>query len=191
MWTRETIRTDGELADRILREALNAGRDLTYSHELVLDHGSMVPLELMQVPHDIPIVPLIVNTLVEPLPTLDSCRRLGEILGRVAADSDKKVVLLGAGGLSHWPGMAEAGRMSPEWDTALLNALTAGQREVLWSPPTVGAQDAGPGAEEIRAWTVVGAALPDARAEVLAYEPVEAWATGCAVVDLLPLLVTV
>jgi aromatic ring-opening dioxygenase catalytic subunit (LigB family) len=188
---RRTIPTDAELADRILRSALSAGRDLTYSHELVLDHGSIVPLELMQVPHELPIVPLIVNTLIDPLPSLDSCRQLGEVLGGVVADSDRRVVLLGAGGLSHWPGMAEAGKMSPEWDSALLDALTAGQRDTLWSPPTVGYEDAGPGAEEIRAWTVVGAATPDAKAEVLVYEPVEAWATGCAVVDLLPLPVAV
>jgi aromatic ring-opening dioxygenase catalytic subunit (LigB family) len=188
---RRTIPTDAQLADRILRQALAAGRDLTYSHELVLDHGSIVPLELMQVPHQMPLVPLIVNTLVEPLPSLDSCRRLGEVLGGVLAETDQRVVLVGAGGLSHWPGMAEMGKMSPEWDSALLAALVAGQRDTLWSPPTQGAEDAGPGAEEIRAWTVVGAATPDARAEVLAYEPVEAWATGCAVVDLLPFPVTV
>jgi hypothetical protein len=145
----------------------------------------------MQVSHELPIVPLIVNTLVEPLPTLDSCRRLGEVLGEVLTNSDRRVVLLGAGGLSHWPGMAEMGKMSPEWDTALLEALTAGRRDTLWSPPTVGAAAAGPGAEELRAWTVVGAATPDAKAEVLVYEPVEAWATGCAVVDLLPVAVTV
>ena len=183
---KRTIPTDAGLANRILRAALDAGRDVAYGHELVLDHGSMVPLELMQVPHDVPIVPIIVNTLVDPLPSLDSCRQLGEVLGRVLADSDRRVVLIGAGGLSHWPGMAEAGKMSPEWDGALLEALVAGRRETLWSLPAAGYEDAGPGAEEIRAWAVVGAATPAARAEVLAYEAVEAWATGCAVVDLLP-----
>ncbi|MGX7677585.1 DODA-type extradiol aromatic ring-opening family dioxygenase [Jatrophihabitans sp. DSM 45814] len=182
--TRRTIPTDGSLGDTILRAALAAGRDLAFSHELLLDHGSMVPLELMQVPADLPIVPLIVNTLVDPLPSLDSCRRLGVVLGETLRAVDQRVVLIGAGGLSHWPGMAEAGKMSPEWDRALLADLVDGRRDTLWNPPSVGWAEAGPGAEEIRAWAVVGAAAPDGPAEVLAYEAVDAWATGCAVVDL-------
>jgi hypothetical protein len=181
---RRRIPTDGELADVLLRAALASGRDVAFSHELLLDHGSVVPLELMGVPAETPIVPIIVNTLVDPLPTLDSCRQLGEVLGRELAATAKRVVLVGAGGLSHWPGMAEAGLMSPEWDNALLDRLVAGDRSSLWDPPTVGYETAGPGAEEIRAWAVAGAAAPGAPADVLAYEAVDAWATGCAVVDL-------
>ena len=181
---RRRIPTHAALADQLLRAALAAGRDISFSHELVLDHGSIVPLELMEIPAQVPIVPVIVNTLVDPLPPLDSCRRLGEAMGAVLAATDLRVVLVGAGGLSHWPGMAEAGKMSPEWDNALLDDLVAGRRESLWNPPTVGYADAGPGAEEIRAWAVVGAAAPGARADVLAYEAVDAYVTGCAVVDL-------
>lgn len=184
------IPTNGEMGSAILDAALNAGRDISRSHELVLDHGSIVPLELMGVPGNIPLVPLIVNTLVEPLPTLDSCRRLGEVVGSVVSGSPTRTVLIGAGGLSHWPGMAEAGKMSPDWDNALLDELSAGRRDTLWDPPTVGFADAGPGAAEIRAWAVAGAATPAGAADVLAYEAVEPWATGCAVVDLQPLAVT-
>lgn len=183
---KRVVPTHAALADRMLRRALEDGNGLAFSHELVLDHGTMVPLELMRVPTDLPIVPLIVNTLVDPLPSLASCRDLGLSIGNVVSESDLRVVVIGAGGLSHWPGMAEAGRVSPEWDRALLGGLESGRREVLWDPPTVGLDDAGPGAEEIRAWAIAGAATPPGAAEVLAYEAVDAWATGCAVVDLMP-----
>jgi aromatic ring-opening dioxygenase catalytic subunit (LigB family) len=182
---RRRIPTHGDLAARLVRSALDQGRDVAFSHELVLDHGSMVPLTLMDVPVETPIVPVIVNTLVDPLPSLQSCRQLGAVLAQTLAATDLRVVLIGAGGLSHWPGMAEAGRMSPQWDNAVLDALVAGDRSCLWVPPQAGYADAGPGAEEIRAWAVVGAAAPPARADVLAYEAVDAWVTGCAVVDLL------
>lgn len=181
---RRRIPTDAALADRLLRAALDSGRDVAFSHELLLDHGSMVPLHLMGVPAETPIVPVIVNTLIDPLPSLDSCRRLGEVLGAELAASERRVALIAAGGLSHWPGMAEAGKMSPEWDNALLDALVAGRRQALWELPSAGYADAGPGAEEIRAWAVVGAAAPEGRADVLAYAAVDAWVTGCAVVDL-------
>jgi hypothetical protein len=182
---REVV-THAGLGDALLRGALADGVAMAFSRELVLDHGTMVPLELMQVPIDVPVVPLIVNTLVDPLPSLASCRDLGLALGRVLNDSGLRVVLIGAGGLSHWPGMAEAGRVSPEWDNALLDGLREGRRDVLWDPPTAGLADAGPGAEEIRAWAVAGAAAPPGCAEVLAYAAVDAWATGIAVVDLMP-----
>lgn len=182
---RRRIITDGQLADTLLRAAIAKGRDISYSHELVLDHGSVVPLELMEVPGTVPIVPLIVNTLVDPMPTLDSCRQLGKVIGDELAATDRRVVLIGAGGLSHWPGMAEHGLMSPEWDNALLDELVAGRRSTLWNPPSVGYENAGPGAEEIRSWAIVGAAAPSAPADVLAYEAVAAWVTGCAVVNLL------
>lgn len=183
---KRVVPTHAELADRLLRHVLDDGHGIAFSHELVLDHGTMVPLELMQVPTDLPIVPLIVNTLVDPLPSLASCRDLGLSIGEVLAESDLRVVVIGAGGLSHWPGMAEAGRVSPKWDRALLGGLEEGRREVLWDLPEEGLADAGPGAEEVRAWAVAGAATPQASAEVLAYEDVDAWATGCAVVDLMP-----
>ncbi len=179
------IPTHAALARDMLAVALAGGRDIAFSYELVLDHGSMVPLTLLDVAADLPVVPIIVNTLVDPLPSLESCRKLGAVLAEVLEASDLRVVLVGAGGLSHWPGMAEAGKMSPEWDNAVLDALVAGDRECLWAPPEAGYADAGPGAEEIRAWAVVGAAAPEARADVLAYEAVDAWVTGCAVVDLL------
>lgn len=183
---KRVVPTHADLADRILRHVLEDGHGVAFSHELVLDHGTMVPLELMQVPDDVPIVPLILNTLVDPLPSLHSCRDLGFSIGEVLADSDLRVVVIGAGGLSHWPGMAEAGRVSPEWDRTLLRGLEEGRRDVLWDLPSEGFDDAGPGAEEVRAWAIAGAAAPSAAAEVLAYEAVDAWATGCAVVDLMP-----
>jgi hypothetical protein len=184
---KRVVPTHADLANQLLRRALDDGHGVAFSYELVLDHGTMVPLELMQVPTDLPVVPLIVNTLVDPLPSLASCRDLGLSIGSVLADSDLRVVMIGAGGLSHWPGMAEAGRVSPEWDRALLDGLEEGRRDVLVKPPTVGFEDAGPGAEEIRAWAIAAAATPPGNAEVLSYEAVDAWATGCAVVDLMPL----
>ena len=40
------------------------------------------------------------------------------------------------------------------------------------------------GYHEIRTWIAVAAAAGDARGAVLAYQPVPAWSTGCAVASL-------
>lgn len=67
-----------------------------------------------------------------------------------------------------------------------LHAVERLLHELNRHPPTGGLDDAGPGAEEIRAWAIAAAATSPGAAEALAYEAVDAWATGCAVVDLLP-----
>jgi aromatic ring-opening dioxygenase catalytic subunit (LigB family) len=159
--------------------------DVAWGHDAVLDHGSIVPLELLGVPPNLPVIPVLVNAIVEPLPTHERCRALGESLGRRLERAEERVALVAAGGLSHWPGMAEQGRISTVWDKAVLDALEAGDRQVLWCPPEHGAEEAGPGANELRAWAIVGAAVEQVKARVLAYEAVESWATGIAVVDLL------
>lgn len=174
---------NGALASALLEGCLADGVDLSYGHSLALDHGSFVPIEMLGLDH-VPVVPMIVNALVEPMPTHHRCRDVGRAIGRVLADRPERVAVVAAGGLSHWPGMAEAGLMSPTWDKAVLAGLERGEREVLWDPPSEGSEDAGPGAAELRSWAVAGAAAPAGKSEVLAYEAVAEWATGCAVVEL-------
>lgn len=174
-----------DAARTVLDAMLDQGFDLAYGHDMELDHGAMVPLELLGVAADTPVLPIIVNCLVQPMPTHRRCRDFGAALGHVLEGLTSRVALVAAGGLSHWPGMAEAGKISPAWDHAVLDGLRDGNRDVLWEPPSAGADDAGPGAEELRAWAVVGAACDRSKADVLAYEPVSEWSTGCAVVDLM------
>lgn len=177
---------DPDLALRLLDAAAEQGVDVSFGRTLQLDHGAMVPLHLLEVPEDTPVVPILVNCLVEPMPRYERCRALGAAIGSVLEGLPTRVALIAAGGLSHWPGMPEAGRISEDWDRAVLSPLGGGDRSVLWDPPTEGADAKGPGAEELRAWTIVGAATGDGPAEVLTYEPITGWSTGCAVVDLLP-----
>jgi len=42
--------------------------------------------------------------------------------------------------------------------------------------------EAGSGGHEIRTWIALAGAVPGWKAELLAYEPVVAWATGCGLV---------
>jgi hypothetical protein len=44
--------------------------------------------------------------------------------------------------------------------------------------------EAGPGGHEIRTWIAVAGAAGDGRGELLAYQAVPEWSTGCAVAAL-------
>jgi len=170
---------------RKLFEAMSQEIDLAFSEELILDHGTMVPLHLLTPQMNLPVIPLIVNCLAHPMPPLRRCYRMGEVLGETVRAWPQRVALLATGGLSHWPAMLKAGRINDEFDREFLRLLESGSAEKFtrYDDKEVEAR-AGPGAHEIRTWVALAGALPGAKAEILSYEPVKAWATGCAVASL-------
>jgi 2,3-dihydroxyphenylpropionate 1,2-dioxygenase len=168
----------------LARKLLNAMRreiDLAFSEELILDHGSMVPLHFVAPEMKLPAIPLIVNCLAHPMPPLGRCHKMGRALGEIVRAWPERVALLATGGLSHWPAMLEAGKINVEFDREFLRMIETGSAEEFtrYDDAEIEAE-AGPGAHEIRTWVALAGALGGVKAEVLAYEPVKAWATGCA-----------
>jgi aromatic ring-opening dioxygenase catalytic subunit (LigB family) len=159
--------------------------DLAFSEELILDHGTMVPLHLLTPQMNLTVIPLIVNCLAHPMPPLHRCYRMGEVLGETVRAWPERVALLATGGLSHWPAMLEAGRINVEFDQGFLHLFQEGRaKEFGRNTDSEIKSQAGPGAHEIRTWMVLAGALEGKKGEILAYEPVKAWATGCAVASL-------
>ena len=98
-----TVKVHQDLACHLLKEAMNAGFDLSFSAEMRLDHGFMCPLHFILPQMDLPIVPLFVNCTARPMPTLQRCSELGSVL-RSALDQrpkQERVAILATGGLSH------------------------------------------------------------------------------------------
>ena len=91
------------------------------------------------------------------------------------------MALVASGGLSHWPGHYRHGDIDTEWDDQVLKILGSGETQKLGQYSDADIAVGGTGAAELRNWiTLVGATGP-AKVEILAYEPVTAFATGCAV----------
>jgi len=132
----------------------------------------------------IPVVPIVQNCGVAPMPTLGRCYRLGAMIGRAveAWPARARVALIGAGGLSHWVGMPGMGRINQEFDRWFLDRLARGQAEEVLALTDAEVERAGNGAHEIRSWLTVAGARAGRRARVLAYEPVAAWVTGMGVI---------
>jgi 2,3-dihydroxyphenylpropionate 1,2-dioxygenase len=81
--------------------------------------------------------------------------------------------------------MLEAGRINVEFDQGFLHLFQEGRaKEFGRNTDSEVESQAGPGAHEIRTWMVLAGALDGKKGEILAYEPVKAWATGCAVASL-------
>jgi protocatechuate 4,5-dioxygenase beta chain len=102
------------------------------------------------------------------------------IRSRPAAE---RIAVLATGGLSHWVGTPETGRINPEWDQWVLDHVARADVDALARlTPAEIERDGGNGGQEIRNWIALLGAVPGWKGEVLAYEPVPEWITGCATV---------
>ena len=105
-------------AVHLAQTAIGAEFDPSISHRMKLDHGFCVPLWRMGLDPVLPIVPVVVNDLEPPMPTLKRCIAFGQMLRR-AIDSypeDLRVVALGTGGLSHSIGEPTMGEIDEPFD---------------------------------------------------------------------------
>ena len=91
------------------------------------------------------------------------------------------------GGRSEQLRTEEAQQRAIEWDRRVLDHVTRGDVEPLlrWSWAEID-RDGGNGGQEIRNWIALLGAVPGWKGEVLAYEPVAEWITGCATVWVRP-----
>jgi 2,3-dihydroxyphenylpropionate 1,2-dioxygenase len=176
---RRSVRGNARLA-RALLEGIAEDVDLSTSQELAFDHGVMLPLRLLRT--ELPVIPIIVNCLAGRPAPLHRCHVLGVALRRTIDRWPERVALLGTGGLSHWPAMPESGQIGIDFDRRFLDAFLNGRIESFLRYPKEKLEaEAGPGGHEIRTWITIAGAANDARGSLLAYQPVPAWSTGCAV----------
>lgn len=173
------------LGEALFAHVVDAGFDPSYvAGDYGFDEGFAVPLALVCGERPVPVVPVVVNGVHAPYPSLARCHALGRAIaaGVAAQDVADRVVVLGTGGLSHWVGLPRAGEIDTAFDDRVLAALVAGRAEDLCALGDAELEQAGNGAHELRAWLVAAGAAGSAPWRVLAYEAVPAWLTGTAVV---------
>jgi aromatic ring-opening dioxygenase catalytic subunit (LigB family) len=205
-----TVPVHQALAQAILYGGVQRGVDLAFSEAVAIDHSFVMPLSLLVPGLDVPIVPVTQNCNVPPRPTLGRSRELGRSIRESIREGPRgRAVVVGTGGLSHWVGSATrrafmnraagtrlaqlaehpvvleaTGEINQEFDRQFLDQVAAGRLgdfAATWTPERL-EKVAGNGAQELRNWITTAAIAGDARARVLAYEPVAEWLTGTAVV---------
>ena len=167
-------------ASHLVKTALDAGFEPAVSHRLKLDHGLCIPLWRMQLEKMPAIVPLIVNSIEPPFPTVRRCLEWGSIL-RKAVQSFKKplrVAVLATGGLSHSVGEKTMGAIDEKLDKETIR-LFAGKPEKLLSYLEKKLPKAGNGTEEVRNWLVAHGAANCRGFELVDYLPVPVVIVGC------------
>ncbi len=78
--------------------------DVALSHRLQVDHGCTQILdETTGSLTRYPVIPIIINSVAPPFNPYRRIRKLGEAVGQFIAKLNKRVLILGSGGLSHEP----------------------------------------------------------------------------------------
>jgi aromatic ring-opening dioxygenase catalytic subunit (LigB family) len=176
-----TWRGDPALAAELLAGLYAQGFDPAHSSELRLDHGTTLPLAQLQLPQDMAVVPVIINSIFPPLPTLSRCRQLGSAIAQTLGRSTlgRRVGILATGGLSHVVGAPGMERNDPDFDAAFVQAIAAGDLDTACSVPDSQLDAAGNGTHEIRNWVAAAAAAQPRKPRIVTSIPfAPGWNTG-------------
>jgi 2,3-dihydroxyphenylpropionate 1,2-dioxygenase len=123
---------DHDVAWTFVRAALDAEIDVALSERMYVDHGVAQPLEVLLGGIDrTPVVPVFINCVAEPIGPARRARLLGSVIGSTAASLNRRVLIVGSGGLSHDPPVPRLEDAAPDVAAALISEgrrLTPEQR---------------------------------------------------------------
>jgi len=162
-------RNHKELGRTILEAGLEKGIDFSYGEYVELQHTQVVPLYFLLPEPKIPILPIYVNTWVDPIPTPRRCYQVGELIREVANAQRERIAILATGGLSHFPGSPRIGEIDTQFDHKLLEIMRGGKGRTLADYSLEQILQAGD--SEFLNWMVVLGTVGDAKAASTFYMP--------------------
>jgi 2,3-dihydroxyphenylpropionate 1,2-dioxygenase len=110
-----TLPVPDDLALALAESVLAAEVDVSLSYRMQVDHGFADALEALTGGLDrYPVIPVFINSVAPPMASLRRARLLGDAIGRFLAKTDKRVLVVGSGGISHEPPVPELAGASAE-----------------------------------------------------------------------------
>ncbi|AJQ96128.1 class III extradiol dioxygenase family protein [Gynuella sunshinyii] len=164
--TLKSVEGDEEFSWHVVQKLIESEFDMTICQEMKVDHGFMVPMNLMWGDKDTwPVkgIPLAVNTVQHPLPSALRCYKLGKAL-KTAIESypeDAKVVIIGTGGLSHQLQGERAGIINPDFDIETMDKIVNDPEWLTRFSNAEIMEHAGTEGIEVIMWLVMRGALTD------------------------------
>jgi protocatechuate 4,5-dioxygenase beta chain len=95
------------------------------------------------------------------------------------------VVVFGTGGISHWVGTAEMGRVNEAFDQRILRMVEEGDvTSIIAMTDQEIIEQGGNGALELKNWICAMGVMGALKAETIGYEAVPEWICGCGFTEL-------
>ena len=176
-----TIPGHPELASHIVATAMEHDFEPSVSYKLALDHGFCIPLWKAGVDPLPPVVPIVINDLEPPLPSVRRCYNWGAMLARAVATypGNLRVALLATGGLSHSIGEPTMGEIDEAFDRACIERFERGNPDSLLDYLNEWLPRVGNGAAEIRNWVAAHGAAGGKGFELIRYDAIPEVYVGC------------
>jgi aromatic ring-opening dioxygenase catalytic subunit (LigB family) len=173
VFPRERLKGHAAFGRHLLDTAFDSDFEPALSHRLKLDHGTCIPLWRIGVDADLPIVPVLVNDLEAPMPSIRRCLAWGRLLRRAIESYSPplRIAVLGTGGLSHSIGESTMGWIDEEFDQQCIRHFQDGADASLAAFLTDALPHTGNGAHEIRDWVIAHAAAGSKGFELIDYFP--------------------
>ena len=170
-----------QLATHIVETALASGFEPSVSHRLKLDHGFCIPLWKAGVEPLPAVVPVTINDIEPPLPSVERCYAWGAVLARAIATcpAELRVAIMATGGLSHSIGEPTMGRIDEPFDRACIERFESGDARRLIDYLNAELPHVGNGSAEIRNWVAAHGAAGGRGFDLIRYDPIPEVYVGC------------
>jgi 2,3-dihydroxyphenylpropionate 1,2-dioxygenase len=163
---RKTVHTD--LAVDLLKGVIAQDFDLTYSQDAELGHAFLTPFEYILGDRDIPVIPLLVNSYLPPIPSPRRCHALGQAIAKALESRPERIAVIASGGMSHFPGTARYTAPNYAFDRWVIQEAAAGRYDELLDLTPVNLDEVGE--SELLTWFVMLGIIGDAPGELLSYQ---------------------
>lgn len=189
---RTVLQNNEALASHIANHGKDNGFDWAVARAFTVDHAISIPQQLIIDPLraeglNVKTIPVYLACGVDPYIKFKRAAELGAQIRKAveAFPENERVVIIGSGGISHWVGSAQMGRVNEAFDREVIDYALTGNLDGLCSlTDAYILENGGEGGMEIRNYACAMGAVPGARGELLAYEAVPAWVTGLGFVQL-------
>lgn len=179
-----------DLAEILFNELNNRGVRVSAEREnLHFDDNISVPVVRTGIEEaGVPIIPILQNVTVPPVPDQYRCYEVGQAIARIVEENfpaDLRVGIFATGGLSHEPGGLRDFWIDEEFDRWFLQLLDDGDHQRVLEEVTVQKlNEAGEsGTGELLSWIVAMGAVGEVECDVLGYTAWDQWRCGIGAVS--------
>lgn len=119
------------LARALLDGLVSKGFDLAYSQDAELGHAFAAPFEFIHGGRNIPVIPLLVNVYLPPLPSPLRCAEFGAAIAEIIKERPERVGIVASGGMSHYPGTWKYYYPEYDFDRWVIQEIEEGRTQGL------------------------------------------------------------
>ena len=158
------------LAEALLEQLVRRDFDMAYSQDADLGHSFAAIFEWIVAERQIPVVPILVNTYLPPLPSPRRCAALGKAIAEIIRTSrTERVAILASGGMSHYPGTWKYYKPAYDFDRWCLRELENSRSESFLNLTPEQLDEVGN--TEMLPWALALGAIGEQHLELLSYQP--------------------